>query len=180
MLIRSLAALLLILFTIPAKAFLIEPMLGYSTGTLDATATSLLPAAELSDSFDIKGPSYGVRAGFEPGNFQLAADYVITAFETSGGTLVEDDKLRMQELALFLGYRFWFMRIYGAAIVSARDLDSEMDGTGVKGGLTFYAFKHIGINLEYKKVELTGTTDGIIMDANYDCLTVILSFPFSL
>lgn len=172
---------LLFLTISSAKAVFIEPMLGYTTGSLDITGTVVFPSpATISDSYDLKGSSYGVRAGFEPGNFQLGAEYMLNNLTTSGGTVVkEDDKLRMKELSAFLAYRFWFMRIYTGLIFSADDNDSDMDGSGFKGGLSFYPFKNLALNLEYKTVDLIGASEGVMMDATYDTLSILVSFPFS-
>jgi hypothetical protein len=180
MLRQFICSLFLLCFSIsPAKAVFIEPFFGYATGDLDLTASAMLSSTTLSDSFDIKGANYGVRAGFEPGNFQLGAEYLFNNFTASGGSIpLEDDKLRVQEISLFLGYRFWHMRVYGA-LTSADDSDSDLSGEGFKAGLSFYPLKNIALNLEYKTIEMTGLVDTVFMDANYDTLALLVSFPFS-
>lgn len=167
--------------TTPAKAFLLEPFLGYSTGNLDVTADAIFGSGSISDSYDLKGPSYGLRAAFEPGNFQIGAEYLVSSFETSGGEIVDDgEKFNVQEIAAFLGYRFWYMRAYLGAILNAKDRDSDLDGGGLKVGLSFYPFKHMAINLDYRKVEMNGAMDGVMMDADYNVTSLMVSFPFSL
>ncbi len=176
-----LAAVLFIFSALPAKAFFIEPFVGYSTGSLDVTADVLIPPTSIEDSYDLKGPTYGLRAGFEPGSFQLGAEYLLSKFETSGGELVEDgEELNVEEISAFLGYRFWYMRVYLGATLEAKDKDSDLEGSGIKVGLSFYPFKNMALNFDYRKVELDGALKGVLMNADYDVMSFLVSFPFSL
>ena len=86
-------------------------------------------------------------------------------------------------MAAFLGYRFWFMRIYGGVIFKADLEDSEIDsGKGVKAGLSFYAFRHLALNLEYRTVKFMSfvSDEGVIMDTDYSQVALLVSFPFSI
>lgn len=175
-----------VLFTIfsfpKAHAFVfIEPLVGYSTGTLKMDASHM--GLSLRDSLDLKGLNYGVRGGLQLGGLQLGVDYVQNDLKASGSSLdLEDEEFKVQELAAFLGYRFWFMRLYGGVIFRADAKDSDLDpGVGFKAGLSFYALRHVALNLEYKKVNFGYITDpdtGVVIDTEYDQVALLLSFPF--
>lgn len=160
----------------------IEPMVGYATGSLELDATDIMSSASLSDSFDLKGLNYGVRGGLDLGGFQLGLDYVQNKLKASDGSQIEldDNDFEVTELAGLIGYRFWFLRLYGGYIFSADLKDSDVDpGQGVKFGLTFYALKHMAISLEYRKVEFDPISDeGLLMTFDYSTTALMLSFPF--
>lgn len=179
-----LSVLIFSLFTLSTAHALvfIEPMVGYATGSLKVDASDIMSSASLSDSFDLKGLNYGVRGGLDLGGFQLGLDYVQNKLEASDGSQVEldDNDFEVTELAALIGYRFWFLRLYGGYIFSADLKDSEVDpGEGVKFGLTFYALKHMAISLEYRKVEFDPISeDGLLMTFDYNTTALMLSFPF--
>lgn len=176
-----LSVIIYIMLTLPAKAFLLEPFAGYSTGSLDISADVIFGNASISDTYDLKGPTFGLRAAFEPGDFQIGAEYLVTRFTTSGGELLDDGKkLNVEEISAFLGYRFWYMRIYLAGILRAKDKDSDLDGSGLKAGLSFYPFKNMAVNIDYRTVEMNGILESVMMDVDYSATTLSVSFPFSL
>lgn len=159
----------------------IEPIVGYSIGELKLDASSW--GTSFTDEFDLKGVNFGGRGGLELGNWQLGIDYLQNNYEIFDGHMAYDDNdSKAKELAAFLGYRFWFMRIYGGVIFKADLLDSGMDpGKGVKAGLSFYAFRHLALNLEYRTVSFNSVNDdGILMDIDYNQIAFLVSFPFGI
>src|SRR5690606_285060 len=107
-------------FSFPkAHAFLfIEPLVGYSTGELKFDATYF--GMSLTETVDVKGLNFGVRGGLQLGNWQLGLDYIQNNLKASNGDLgFDDEDFKVKELAAFLGYRFWYMRLYGGLIFSA-------------------------------------------------------------
>jgi len=161
----------------------IEPMVGYATGETNVDASDILNNISASDTFDLKGLNYGIRGGLELGGFQLGLDYIQNNLKASGGSEFEldDDNFKVTELAALIGYRFWFLRLYGGYIFDAKLKDSDADsGKGVKAGITFYALNHLALSLEYRTVELDpfSSDDGFLIDMNYSTTALMLSFPF--
>lgn len=186
--IKLLCNIVLLSFLMVPKAHavaFIEPLLGYSTGELNVDASDILNNISASDTFDLKGPGYGIRGGLELGGFQLGVDYILNKLKASNGSEfdLDDDSFEVNELAALIGYRFWFLRLYGGYIFSADLKDSDVDpGQGVKAGISFYALSHMAISLEYRTVEFdpTSSDGGLLLDMNYSTTAVLLSFPFSI
>lgn len=163
-----------------SHAFLIEPFLGYSTGSMDISGESLLPYAFVSDTYKMAGSAFGIRLAFEPGNFQLGGEYFSGKYKMTEGELVtQESKFNTSELGLFLGYRFWYMRLYSSFLI-VTDRDSSLAGQALKAGLSFYPLTHLALNIEVTKASLDGIEEGVMMDANYTVTTFLVSFPFSL
>jgi len=157
----------------------IEPVIGYGTGGLELSYNDLIdPADSFSDKMDLKGLGYGGRGGFELGNWQLGAEYMMHKLKASGGDIFEDNDFNTKEWTALIGYRFNFFRLYGGYIFSAdfEDLDDVDPGQGLKAGLTFYALRHVAFNLEYRFVE----ADEVVTEVKYSQLALQLSFPFSI
>lgn len=180
---KRLALLMLFITCLTQKAqaiVFIEPIIGYGTGSMSSKYEDLLdPSLSYDEEFDLKGLGYGLRGGLEMGNWQLGAEYTQHKLKVSGGSSdveLDDDEFNTTEMAALIGYRFNFFRIYGGYIFSADLEDSELDpGKGFKAGLSFYALKHMALNLEYRTVEL----DEVINEIQYSQTALILSFPFS-
>lgn len=162
----------------------IEPFGGYATGTFGIKATDIGSGMSISEDLDMKGLNYGARGGLELGGLQLGLDYVQNNLEIDDGKDIEldDDEFKVTEMAAFLGYRFWFARIYGGYIFSADIDDSDFDpGTGFKFGGTFYAFEHLAISLEYRSVDVKSENiEGIKLDPDYNTTAILVSIPFSI
>ncbi len=181
-------------FTISSAQALvfIEPQVGYATGSFKMEYKNILdPTEDISSKPDIKGLNYGIKGGLELGSWQLGLDYMKNDLKKSGsdGDDFENDKFKTTELAAIVGYRFWFSRIYAGYIFSADvtkknvgDVDFD-SGAGFKFGASFYALKHMAINLEYRNVHFDETTssgvDGFY-NLDYSTLALLVSFPFSI
>lgn len=159
----------------------VEPMVGYGTGSLTFDFHDITdPTISASDEFDLKGLGYGVRGGFEFGNWQLGAEYMAHQLKASGGNgtlILDDDTFKSKEYTALIGYRFYFFRLYGGYIFKADVEDSDMmSGNGFKTGLSFYALRNMALNLEYRLV----TLDEVATKLEYSQLAFMLSFPFSI
>lgn len=173
---------LLMTFSFPkAHSFVfIEPLVGYSTGSLQVDASYM--GINLRESVDIKGLNYGIRGGFQFGGFQLAADFVQNNLKASGSSYdFEGEETKIKEYAGLLGYRFWYMRVYGGLIFRAEIEEENLDpGIGYKAGLSFYIFRNVALNLEYRHVRFDTDIDssGVIIETEYNQVAFLLSFPF--
>ena len=161
-----------------AKAdLLIEPLVGYSFGTL----SSDIPG---SKDADLNGPSFGGRLGYQNLGFQLGLDYLNSNMNVED----ENDDLKATEWAGFVGFKFpILLRVYAGYIFSAKgDLgNQEFDkGTGSKVGLGFTGLPFININLEYRRVAYDETKVGAFKingaDTKYDAYMISISLPFAI
>lgn len=164
----------------PAKAgLLIEPLVGYSTGSFDGESSS-----------DFSGTSYGGRLGYQNLGFQMGLDYL-----NSSLTMDDSDysKLEFSEWAGFVGFEFpILLRVYAGYIFTAsgetkydsgagKQLLEVTGGTGSKFGVGFTGLPFLDINLEYRKgsfseFDLGGTTFNQSID--YQSYMLSISLPF--
>lgn len=162
--------LFLISFQSQASVFL-EPQVGYSYGSFSGETND---PGLIIVSQDIKGLSYGAKAGVQWGVLQIGADYLQTKFKDEEG-----DSDTMSEIAGLLGLRFNWFRMYGGFIFDAKSEDQEGDGT--KFGLTFYALTHLALNLEYRKITYDQEKmAGFTVDTDYSAVALMASVPFDI
>lgn len=178
----TLSLIALPFFSSQASIF-IEPVVGYANGSVDFEISPLLGLGSLGEKVDVRGLSYGGRAGIEFSKFQIGIDYMVNDHRVSNGDIFqfEDKEFKTKETALFLGYRFWFARIYAGLIFDTKLEDSELDsGHGYKAGLTFYALRNVALSVEYKEVDFAGLTSlSSFNHASYKNISFLLSFPFN-
>lgn len=153
-------ALSALAFVSTAQAdILLEPYLGYQTGTLKMTGSTDTKAT---------GLVYGARAGYQSLGLMVGLDYLT-------GALKDDDTpsadVTPSDLGIFAGYNFPVMlRVYGVYVLKAESKSKDSSGTatlkegkGIKLGVGFTPLPLVSINLEYfqneyDKVDVGGTT----------------------
>lgn len=156
-------------FTFAQADVLVEPMIGYETGTLDYETT---PPGALEDQ-GTKGAGMGARLGYDALGLQLAFDYYKGSFKDD-----DDETYKTTELGAFIGYNFWFLRAYAAYLFSVKDED-DGKAKGYKIGASFYPLSWVALSFEYKTYEFD-PVQGVDykLDAVYSGGAFILSFPF--
>ena len=158
----------------------IEPMLGYSTGKLETKTNDNAPF-----KFDLAGIGFGARAGVSLGGLQLGLDHMQNNYTVKLAAANYSDKLSLSETGLFVGYRLMFFRLYGTYIFSGND-DGEGEkmkfDSGLKLGATFYALSHLAISLEMRQAQYKELidSDGDRINAKYNTMALVVSFPFEL
>jgi hypothetical protein len=98
------------------------------------------------------------------------------------------DSFKTTELSALVGYRFWFARLYGGYIFSAK-VDKKDSGAvdfktgdGYKFGATFYALKNLAFSLEYRIVGFDSKkpSPDEKLELEYNTMAFLVSFPFSI
>lgn len=158
---------------------LIEPLVGW-------TFSQEVDLQKTYQSGD--GLSYGGRLGYQTGGAQIGLDYLKTDIDM--GSSDWDKKLKTDEWAAFIGYRFPVLfRIYAGYIFSA-EADSNIEGntltlengTGAKVGVGTTILPFLDINLEYRKGSYSDAKVGNlkIKDQDFEAMMLSVSFPITL
>lgn len=173
----------------PAQAgLLIEPVLGYNFGKIDA-----------GDSEKFVGPAVGGRLGYQNLGFQLGLDYLKSNVDVDDNSYKE--KVSADEFAGFVGFEFpILLRVYAGYIFSAtgeskiranlndgngtQNYDLKLkDGTGTKFGVGFTGLPFVDINFEYRKGEFDSGKIGsanLAEKSKYEAFMIGVSLPFVL
>ncbi len=173
--------LALLMSSLSAHALVfIEPMIGYSTGKLESTTNS-----DPAFKFDMKGLGYGARAGVSLMGLQLGVDYLQNSYKVTNSTYNYNEKLKLTETSVFVGYRLLFFRLYGAYMLDSKSDDDDDDAkleSGLKVGGTFYAFSNVALSLEMRQAKFKEYTDsdGDKINTKYNTLALLVSFPFEI
>lgn len=147
------------------SAILIEPVGGYSTGKF-----------VLSEDVDMKGTSFGGRAGYGGHNFQIAYDFLKSKFNVDDF----DHDLETTEHGLFFGFRFWHMRMFASYMMSAKGTigtSKLKGGDGPKVGLNFYLFRNLSIEASWREIDYDEVDGDTAQDYGYKAYFVGLSIP---
>ena len=129
-------------------SLLLEPYLGYYTGSVTCCSPSL--------SRNQNGVAYGARVGYENLGFMIGLDAMTGNWSVASGGGQDSGSTTPTDLGIFVGYNFPVMvRIYGEYGFSAQnkytiDGYSTTDkGTNIKLGVGFTVYPMVSINLEY-------------------------------
>lgn len=130
-----------------AKALLyVEPSFGYFNGSYDFEQN--FQGDIEKENFSNHGLSYGGKVGVSWLGFQLGPEYL------RNNRQIDGDSVNINEWSAVLGFRLLYFRLYGGYIYKAEIQDSLYDpGKGHKFGLTFYMYRHLALNLEYRYVK---------------------------
>lgn len=170
--------------------FLIEPYLGYSTGSISGKYTPTYGGGVFSGKET--GAGFGARLGYSFLIPFVAFDYSIKNLKyksDNGGTDTDDTAT---EMALVVGANLPIVRLFAgygfdAAIKQKSDTStSTLKGTFTKVGVGFKLIPMVAVNLEYfmytvKKYESSGTTfdaDTIFSELTYNPIFLSVSVPF--
>ena len=182
---KSLALAALVMIFLPFKAseamVFIEPLVGYNTGTYNADLVISGDRVQMDTS--ISGLTYGARGGLSTHGLQLGLEYIKNDFKVKEEEDFGTDKLETQETSLFLGYQFYFLRIYAGYIFNAKIKDGDFDpGKGFKAGLSFYILKNLALSIESRSVDFDEykNDDSDIIDGKYRTAAILLSVPLEI
>lgn len=154
----------------------VEPSLGYFNGSYKFEQN--FQGDIEKETFSDHGLSYGGKIGFSWMDLQLGPEYL------RNNLTIDGDSVNINEWSLILGYRIVFFRLYAGYIYKAEIQDSNYDpGKGHKFGLTFYMYRHMALNLEYRYVKYeTYKVPGfdLTYKNEYAGLALMLSFPFEI
>ena len=166
---RLMTLILVLIFPLRSfGALLFEPVAGYSDGKL-----------VLSDDIDMDGFSYGGRIGYGGHNFQIAYDFLQSSFDIDKTV----ENFKTTEHGLFLGLRFWHMRLFAEFIASAEGVIGDADfnnGDGPKFGVNFYLFRNLSIEASWRELDYDDVDGDISEDYGYKAYFLGLTFPFEL
>lgn len=169
--------MLLTTASLSQAAILVEPLIGYNlSGKLGENNT--------------KGPGFGAHLGYQSqGGFQIGGSYLKSSV-TMDDEEVFNEKVNLQELGAFLGYKGDLFKIYFGLILSAEGETEVIDGSevtfeegsGSKIGVGFTGLKYLHLNLEYRtgkfdEVKLNGTSFG---SDKFSSLFLNVSLPLTL
>lgn len=154
---------------------LLEPYLGYYTGTSKQTGTS--------DTKD-KGVGYGGRIGYQQLGFMLGVDYQTGSWTTDSNP---SSDLTPTNMGAFVGYNFPLMvRVYAEYILSAKvaakqgGASHDFTGSGMKVGLGFRLIPLLSLNLEYISNSLDKFDGSSISNkVTHNIIGVTLSAPLT-
>jgi opacity protein-like surface antigen len=170
-----LALVAVFIYARPVQALVyVEPTVGYFNGTYKFEQNF---QGDLErEAYTTGGLSYGGRLGLSWFGWQLGPEYLRNNLTMDG------DSVNINEWTAMLGYRLVFFRLYGGYIYKAEIQNSKYDpGTGYKAGLTFYLYRHMALNLEYRYVKYkTYDVPGfdLTYKNEYAGYALMLSFPF--
>ncbi len=154
----------------------VEPSLGYFSGGYKFEQN--FQGDIEKESYSNHGLSYGGKVGFSWMDLQLGPEYLRNNLQIDG------DAVNINEWSLILGYRIIFFRLYAGYIYKAEIQDSKYEpGKGHKFGLTFYMYRHMALNLEYRYVKYeTYDVPGfdLTYKNEYAGYALMLSFPFEI
>lgn len=154
-----------------------EPIISYSTGSYKSET---FVTSKESTNYDMKGFAYGLRAGLSLSFFQLGGEYSFGKYKVD-----TDDGLdiKTNEPWIFIGFKFWFLRLYTAVTRSIDIKGSDNDGDGLKYGITFYAFENVAISLEQSKIDRDFESEIdplVLLQDEYNLTSLVISFPFEI
>ena len=156
---KVLVAISLIALSSQAQAsFLVEPHLGFNLkGSGESTSGGI------KDEYDYNGTQYGLRLGGQYLGFMAGLDYTASnpEFETKSAGVTSNDKLKVSEVGLFVGYNLpILLRAWGAYYFSSKGEDDNSGGayaagTEFKGstkelGVGFTGLPFVSLNLMYR------------------------------
>lgn len=172
--IKLVFATLLSFFALTQSSFagiVIEPQVGYSTGTID-------PGISGVDKIDLSGMNLGAKLYYNTPTWFLGMDYNNNNLKVKDS----DDNLKNNEIGAIVGFNIsYFFKIYGGYIFSNSAKVGELDlehSSGYKAGLSFLALRHLAIGLEYKKIGYKDVSG--LNDPFYTATTFFVSFPFGI
>jgi hypothetical protein len=174
--------------------FLIEPIIGYQTGTADSKLLASLGGTERT--ITTTGASYGLGLGWRfPSKVFVGADYLVAPLETkfSPDFTGAPDKLSATAYYLTLGYQAHPLgKVYlGVGAFSSEDnasTSTKYTGTSLKAGAGYEFYNHIALHAEYILYTLTEFQTGgqTIKSAdyyekfNYTATMIAFRFPFEM
>ena len=159
----------------------VEPLLGYVMGAYHAELE--VSGSPVSLDSKISGLTYGGRAGLSLRGLQLGLDYAKNEFKVAEEEDFGVKKIMTDETALFLGYHFYFLRLYAGYIFDVKLKDTDFDsGKGFKAGLSFYVFKNLALSIEGRSINMDEFTDkfGDKVDGSYTNVAFLLSVPIEI
>ena len=173
----AMVAALMIAAPTAQAAVLLEPYVGYHTGSYKWQGAG-------QEEVDMKGMSYGARLGYSSAiGFMVGADFMKGAWQDSDTPKADID---LTDLGIFVGYDFPVMvRVYGVYGLSSKATasytggETDIDGTSLKLGVGFTVLPLVSVNLEYYTSTLeTDTSPAAEMDVAMYGLSVSLPFEF--
>jgi hypothetical protein len=191
---KTIAVFLTLLLGLQAKAgVLLEPYLGYDTGSLKMTSISSGTDTNVKNT----GTAFGAQIGYRfPAMFWIAADVA-----SLSGTSKPDDVTQTSSdytgtaMGVVLGYQWHILRFWGGYGFDdkftlkgdATSTDTVFKGTNMKLGIGVMPVNHVSINFEYivpkyTKADTSGLTNVTLADfySKFDTTVMRLgvSFPF--
>ena len=174
---KFLAILIFIAYGSAQAGLLLEPFVGYVSGSQKQTTTA-----------NFTGTIYGARAGFSFLRFAVGADY-------TGGNFTDDSTpkftLTSGDVGGFVSYKFPILfRIYGAYVPSAKLKGSSsissftlQKATAMKLGLGYTGLPFVNINIEYlsssyEEIVSSGITTPLSPKSTSTAYGVTLSAPY--
>jgi hypothetical protein len=166
-----------LIFSTQAYALVyVEPSLGYFNGGYHFEQN--FQGTIEKEKYSNHGFTYGGRAGLSWLGLQLGPEYL------RNNLTIDGDSVNINEWAGILGYRFWFVRLYAGYIYKADIADSRYDsGNGPKYGFTFYMYRFMALNLEYRSVKFPTYKDptyDLYLKNSYSGVALSMSFPFEI
>lgn len=126
--------------------WLIEPYAGYAMGKVKQTSSE-----------DMKGPFYGLRAGWGMLGFSFGAEYMMGKFkdeDTGAGDEAADNTVA--DPGIFIAYKFpvmirAFATYFPSSKIESKDSTGSVDikGSSMKLGVGFTMLPIVSINFEY-------------------------------
>jgi hypothetical protein len=139
--------------------FLIEPYLGYNSGTSTLEYTDLAAAftGESNANSKYTATAFGARIGYMlPMRLWFAADVAMASGKnTPDNSSYNDTDFSAQTLGLDVGFdlpflaRFWAGYIFSNSATFKGTSDTKYTGTGMKVGVGFKIIPKVSLNFEY-------------------------------
>ena len=191
---KAIVAFSVLLFSYTSFAgILLEPFVGYDSGTTTATTTAAYGGT--TQKSKLTGTSYGARLGYRfTGGFLIAGEYTASSGKVKDDAGVNADvDYTHSATGLYLGFdqglfRAWLGYGFTDKLISKSNSgDDTTLGTNMKIGIGVMPIRHLSVNLEYfvptyKKYTAAGQSevDVSTIYSKYDSsvLTLSLSTPF--
>lgn len=164
----------------PAPTFgeFVEPILGFSLGTYKVTPDGSSTAI---NSFSLKGPEFGVRAGVLNTSYMLAGRF---QYETLSGSS-DGNGISNLELGIDIGGTFTSIPLRIWFGVNLKDTLTFADGTtaeatGFKLGTSYFYKPNVAVNLTYTtRSYAKKLTASVLTLQSYDSFALSISVPFT-
>jgi hypothetical protein len=176
--ISSLALLMFGFSCYSSAGVLLEPYVGYDTGSTTSTIAG-------SQTYTTSGASYGAKLGYQGAQWMFGADYLSGSW--SMNSTPNATTITPGDIGAFVGFQGAAWRGYVEYIVSATDQYSfsgstdTYTGSGFKAGVGYKFKPWLALNVEYISNTFTKDSNGSLANNISDSLFgASLSFPFNL
>ncbi|MCK5074284.1 MAG: outer membrane beta-barrel protein [Bacteriovoracaceae bacterium] len=143
---------------------LVDPYVGYRTGSFEVTSENT------TYEFDLSGYGYGLRLGYNFLGLMAGVEYGLGSVDREYTRTGSEETYDTTQMSAFIGYNFPLVRFWGSYYwnykleipetnLTTGDYEGDKwEGNGFGLGIGFTGIPFISINLEYKRIEIEELT----------------------